>query len=385
MTAFISYSGSRTDRAELVKALRECGVTPWRDVESLTVGARTTDEIELELSRCSSAIVWINDDIFDSEYVANVELPAISRAARTRGMRIVPVFDGMSPEMAAERFGLIGIEIGDSNGHLVDAGERIERTSAAIAARCAQSEVRASRDAQRSAVVRAVTYDDTASHLEDAVLNLDWRHCFDRGRLVPQEAKRLESVLSMVAAEVKSHYGASEIVLAAKVHLPVAVALGRAFAEPTGCTLRMERLGETCFVHRDVPVASALEETLHPLGPVSARIGAVEVAVSRETEEGVNTYAADGHRYRRRVKLTAPDGPGRFAMDLKDCNGWARQIGEVLTSIAARREIDAIDLFLACPIELAVAIGWWTNAAGSIALLDRSGPSGMYRPMWHLG
>lgn len=57
MTTFISYSGDRALRVELVYALSDHGVTPWRDVENLDAGDRTTDTIEAELADCSGVIL----------------------------------------------------------------------------------------------------------------------------------------------------------------------------------------------------------------------------------------------------------------------------------------------------------------------------------------
>jgi hypothetical protein len=99
----------------------------------------------------------------------------------------------------------------------------------------------------------------------------------------------------------------------------------------------------------------------------------------------VSAYVASGHRYRERVTLTPPSGPGRFALDgPASCNAWAHQIGNCLTELGARPEIDRLDLFLACPVELAVAIGWWANAVGPTEILNWAGKTGPYVPMWHL-
>lgn len=66
------------------------------------------------------------------------------------------------------------------------------------------------------------------------------------------------------------------------------------------------------------------------------------------------------------------------------CNAWARQISEVVARLAARPDIDRVDLFLACPVELAVAIGWWANATGPVQLPNWTGKTGPYTPMWRL-
>lgn len=385
MTTFISYSGDRQQRVELVHALRDHGVTPWRDVENLDAGDPTTDTIEAELSECSSVILWVNETVLASAYVADVELPAIARAARDRAIRITPVFDGLTPSEAAERISRFGIEIGDNNGHVVDASLANADTAAAIALAHATGEVRAAHRSGRPPIVRLVTYDDTAAHRDDAVLNLDWQHHFTSPTLDRSSEDRLRDALAKMTAAIKAIYGATEITLAVKAHLPIAVALGHAFAEPTGCTIRMARDDVTYTVRRAGTDATPLREAPYSKGPIDVRAAGVEVAVTRDTEGGVNGYIGAGNRYRERILLVPPDGPGRFALDGPEtCNAWARQISEAVARVAARPDIDRVDLFLACPVELAVAIGWWANATGPVQLLNWTGKTGPYTPMWRL-
>lgn len=385
MTTFISYSGDRQQRVELVHALRNHGVTPWRDVENLDAGDPTTDTIEAELSECSSVILWVNETVLSSAYVADVELPAIARAARDRAIRITPVFDGLTPSEAAERISRFGIEIGDNNGHVVDASLADADTAAAIALAHAAGEVRAAHRSGRPPIVRLVTYDDTAAHRDDAVLNLDWRHHFTGPTVDRSSEDPLREALAKMTAAMKAIYGATEITLAVKAHLPIAAAVGHAFAEPTGCTIRMTRDDVTYTVRRAGADATPLREAPYRKGPIDARAAAVEVAVTRDTEAGVSGYIGGGSRYRERILLVPRDGAGRFAVDGSEtCNGWARQISEVVARLAARPDIDRVDLFLACPVELAVAIGWWANATGPVQLLNWTGKTGPYAPMWRL-
>lgn len=143
-SVFISYSGSRVDRALLFNALRDHGMNPWRDVDSLHVGDATTDTIEAELARCSTALLWINRAILDSDYVAMVELPAIVKAYR-RGLRIVPVFDGLTPSEAADLISAHGVEIGDTTGtsstRLLTRKRRLPRSQLGLFARTPHTRV----------------------------------------------------------------------------------------------------------------------------------------------------------------------------------------------------------------------------------------------------
>lgn len=381
---FISYSGNRIKRAELFYALREHGLRPWRDVESLDLGENTTDEIEDALNESAVAILWINDDVLMSDYVARVELPAISRAWSRNGLRIVPVFDGMTPEEAATRMRDLGIEIQDSNGHVVDTEQSDEATAREIAARCARAQINRARASGTPPSIRFVTYDDTADLRDEAVVNLDWRHHTADDALTAVAEQRLRSALRSTSRAVKEAYGTSEITLAVKAHLPLAAALGHAFAEPTGCTLRMPRGEQSWDATRrsaEVPPLTSLRSLR---GPVNADAAALEISVSRNVEVGVDAFA-QGHPCLHRAKLLPATGPSREAIDSpQTANAWARQIGDTITDLCDTRHVEHVDVFLATPVELAVMIGWWTNAAGNINLMNWTGKTGPYARMWTL-
>lgn len=91
---------------------------------------------------------------------------------------------------------------------------------------------------------------DTTGLRDEAVLNLDWRHDFTQDTLEPHAEQRLRSALASASAALKAVYGACEITLAVKAHFPVAVTIGNAFSEPTGCTLLMPRDGLEWIVAR---------------------------------------------------------------------------------------------------------------------------------------
>jgi SMODS-associated and fused to various effectors sensor domain/TIR domain len=382
---FVSYSGNRIERTELFYALRNYGLRPWRDVESLAAGGKTTEVIEEELASCSGTVLWINDALFASDYVALVELPAIAKRALAPDHRLVPIFDRMSPSEGIERLSRFGIEVGESQGHAVNQSHRPEVTAASIAAAYMRAHVQGAYQAGSDPIIRLVSYDDTADKHDVALLNLDWRHHLEDGSLSDLSSQTLRSALRDACAAVKESYGACEIELAVKAHLPLATALGYAFAEPTGCTLRMVRDAIEWRTSRESREIDPLNVD-HPMkGPVSTRRASVEVAVSRTIDAGVKRYIGEGNRYRHRVVLTPPVGIARDAVvDPDSSNSWARQVGDELVGLADRDDVESIDLFLACPVELAISIGWWTNAGGPINLMNWRGKHGTYEPMWSL-
>jgi hypothetical protein len=382
---FISYSGKRTERAELFNALRNYGLRPWRDVESLEEGSRTTEEIEEELETCAGAILWIDERFLASDYVALVELPAISRRALDGAFRLVPIFDRMEPSDGAERLSRLGIEIGDHHGHVLDSGQAPETAATAIAHAYVRRHLKDAKQGGHSPIVRLVSYDDTAAKRDTAVLNFDWRHHFREETLDARGANSLRMALRDACAALKESFGSCEIELAVKAHLPLGVALGNALSEPTGCTLRMTRDSSVVVVSRDAPTMTQLRTTFPSLGPIEARRASVEVSVSRDVDAGVKAYIGTGNRYRHRVVLDPSDGIGRDAMtDVRFAASWGRQIAGEITRLADRGDVDSTDLFLACPIELAVSIGWWANAGGRINLMNWRGKNGPYELMWTL-
>ena len=54
------------------------------------------------------------------------------------------------------------------------------------------------------------------------------------------------------------------------------------------------------------------------------------------------------------------------------------------TFVYYTRHVEHVDIFLATPVEVAVMIGWWTNAAGNINLMNWTGKTGPYARMWTL-
>jgi hypothetical protein len=297
----------------------------------------------------------------------------------------VPVLDDLTPEEAAGEISRrSGIEIGDINGHRLDQTMPPEDAASEIAGEVTRAHVRDAHRRGDPPTVRLVTYDDTAGLKDEAVLNLDWRHRMANGQLESSDEARLRTALLTTTGAIKDAYGACEVTLAVKAHLPIATALGHAFAQPTGCTLRLHRGENTPWISASAS-GTRLQRDEHPKGPVQSRAAAVEVSISRDSGAGVVAFVRAGNRYRHRFTLTPPDGPGRESVDgPMTANTWARQTAELVVSLADRSDVDRIDLFLAVPVEIAILIGWWANAAGKIDLMNWADKVGPYSRMWSL-
>jgi hypothetical protein len=381
---FVSYSGDRDDRVHLVRALKEHGIRPWRDVEDLPLGEDTTEEIGRVLGTCSGVILWINERALESDFIRNVEAPRIVEARTDRGIRIVSVSDGFPIGAALEKFeSATGYALGGQNGHEIDRRLRPEVEARALAARYVAAHVGDCSNNEHPAVIRVVTRDDTAAHRDDAVLNFDWRHLLADGWPTDHAIADAFDAQRHAVTRFLAAYGSGDVTLAVKANLPVAVALGHALRRTTGAVPSMEGAG---FDWRPVDHSDGtpLEQKQLPAGSAAAVQSCLEVHVSNDVSDAVtDTIQQIGTRYRRRDILVPEHGPGQTALsDNAQANAWARQVRDTIRELSSERGVSDVDLFYSGPVELGVLIGWWLNAAGRVHVHEYRHETQTYRPMW---
>lgn len=384
-SVFISYSGDRADRKHLATALRERGVNPWRDVESIPLGESTALEIREALRSASGAIVWINHYAVTSDYIRNIEAPEIRQQWSARGILVAPVVDGfpgIGDGLAAFR-NWTGFSIADGNGHRIDPQLRPEFEAARIANDYADAHLRRCHRTGSPPIVRAVTRDDTAAHRDNATLNFDWRHRLSSGFGAADDLRDLFDSMRRSLSSLLAQYGSTEVEVCAKVNLPIALAIGHCLRRTTGAIPIMHAYGQDW-----VPDVNAdgelLTESSHPAGDARATTSALEVSISNDVSTAVlETLRRNDRTYRRHMTLAPADGPGQTALTSNSAaNTWARQIRDRLRALASEPGVDSVDLFFSGPVELAVLIGWWLNAAGTILAHEYDRSTGTYVRMW---
>lgn len=384
---FISYSRERPQRAVLRRTLMDTGLNVWRDVESLDAGVPTTDGIEDQITPSTGAILWVNEAFLNSDYIRVIELPAFEVVRRRRSITIVPVFDGIHPTRDADHIDRVASWLREYNGVILDPDSE-ESPEGRVARRTVKTHTKAAAQTGNEPIVRMVSYDDTASRRDQAVLNLNWSEHMTGDSLDETTTENLRLALATATSALKSAYGATEIPILVKAHLGFAVALGHAFSQPTGCrpvVLTEDSIRWTTDADTQKQTLLLRDEKLTP-GPASSRTAALEVSVSRDTSPGVDAYAnLIQQPYRVRRRLTPPHGPGRTSLPGPEmAAAWARQIGNALIELNDQPHIDLTDLFLATPIQLAVLIGYWLNSAGPIRIMNWRGKTGPYEPLWTL-
>lgn len=387
---FLSYTHhDASSVAALAGSLRERGVRPWRDRDSLPTGTMTRPEIHRVLNdECNGAMLWLSPHALRSDYVMHAELPTIVELAEAGDFMFTPIFDGITPTEATRRVReLTGKEIGGYNGivaanyldtrSLVDAAARRYLTRLLDRARVSGGRP----------LIRAVTRNDTAGSRREAHVNLDWREAYRLGVPDPATQNRLKHALGDTASALLATYGPGAVNLDAKTHLSVAVALGYALREPSGAVPRV-LAGDARWAPRHSPIENheCLIETRGSDGPVGSRLVAVEVAVTRDISQGIDLANANGAvPYAQRRRFTPAGGPARDAVtDERQANGWAEQIVTGLSALKLEYRADAVHLFLACPLPLAVLIGWRLNATGPITIFEWFDGAGPYVPGWNI-
>lgn len=382
---FISYSQQRDERVELVKALAEHGITPWRDVENLPAGQPTRQMVEQAIEHSSGAILWLSKDALRSDYVCDVEVALLHRALEQRGILLMPVFDGYTP--SAARSALVertGLDLGEQHGHVVDADVTPAVEARRIAAAYVGSHVRALPTDDRPRI-RAVTRADTASNRGGADLNFDWRHHFLDGA-VPDEGARtaIGSAMHTAVTALIDTRGAGEIELQIAAHLPLAVAIGHSLRRPTGCIPVMP--GDSGDYRPDLPAddVAPLERRRRPGGDVASRSAYLEVSISRNVTAKVDeAVQRSGRGPFHRTALEPVGGPSQLAMaSPEQAASWAMQIGDEIATLNDNSGVDGVDLYYAGPIQIAVMIGWWLNATGPVIVHHLAGNKLQYEALW---
>lgn len=385
---FLSYTHPDADKVTaLAERLRERGVRPWRDRDDLGAGTMTRTQIHTVLTDdCDGAVLWLSPYALESDYVMQVELPMIIELAETGGCLFTPIFDGLSPTDAADRVReRTGREIGGYNGLVAANYPDLDALVEDAASRHVTSVIHAARAYGDRPLLRAVTRDDTADAPRAAHIDLDWRHAYLAGVPDADRRHRLKHSLSDTVSAVLASYGPGAVQVNAKTHLSVAVALGHALREPTGAVPHVQ-IGDQRWAAQAhlVDEADRLIETLGSDGPVGARTVAVEVSVTRDVTRGVDLASANGAGpYLQRRRFTPPGGPARDAVtDEWLANAWAGQIVTGIDALSREYRAEEVHLFLACPLPLAVLIGWRLNACGPITIFEWADGTGPYVAGW---
>lgn len=387
---FISYSTDSERVGHLATTLRQCGLRPWRDAESLGLGAATREAIRSELIECRAAMIWLTEATLASDYVTKIEIPEIFQQHKDRGLRIIPLFVDWAPgEDAAAAFrSACGLEIGNHNGHIIRPEAPLVTQLVDVARRYARELLHDIATPAWRPSLRIATRSNAAPGIDQTDVDLDWTTEYPADGALPEESKvvMLHEALGVVTHEVLRAAMPGPVGLFLKCHLHLGVAIGHALRRPTGM-IPVVRVAD-----EEWPCVEASPEGHSPLrrhstaGPIASDRASIEVSISRDVSPGVEqTIAATGTQYQCRVSLQPAGGPGQLALTgPEQNNAWAAQVADEIRELAASPGIVTIDLYLAVPLQFAVALGWRLNAAGNLRIFQWQDPAGPYVEAWSI-
>lgn len=392
---FISYR--RLDGADDVTALahvlRLGGVRIWRDLDNLTRGHPTEDEIRRAIrEECGGVVCYITPRFLDSPFIWKVEIPeALERAGvLEERFPVLPVFVGLRPDhLASHRpYGEVLAALG---GELLP-GEATGDIQHPAFIRTARAVLRSSLDRVAGRLKAAGRPLRIAFATRQAVppdpsedLFLDWRVDFPQERPASVETwdRELLTALKDVKASLVDIVGPRPVALRGNAHLSAALAMGHTFSIPTGFTFEVEQRRQTgeVTIWSSVGRSDSADLKAHQLpGNLDADHALVLLSISRDVLRDAGNWLAgpDAPAFRRRLHVRPQYGEASrdFVRNGEHARGIASYVADRI--IELRREVGQIHLLIAAPWTVALFLGQHLNACGPIHLYEHDKVTGSY-------
>lgn len=393
--SFISYRRTRADEAALLlSAQHDHGIPTWQDQKDLAE-TPTADELRriLEDKSTASALLWITEDVKESDMIRKIEVPGIlKRTARNDGFFLMPVCaGGIDYKAAAEAIDqqLSADNLQDWNLPKI-AGNPI---SAAEAASVATRILRRRLDVidkylEPSLPLRLTIHTRAKPAFQSGIaLMLDWSKRFN-GR--ETDAGTWHGVLLPALREVATHIrtlgGGRPVVASGLTAIPAATALGVAFLALTAQKIawsqytsgRPEQLWsleaareDAGFVYKTTERDIAAQD-LAVLVSVTEDVEPAFAQTPKETLPSFRAITRVSHKEHLRFDVKAPGQATDIANVVLEAIRNARQ---------NHRPLGTVHLFMAVPVGLAMLIGQLLNTFGRVQTYEHISTDavGIYR------
>ncbi len=394
---FLSYRRScEADADLLIAAQRDHGIPTWHDVDDLP-GGPTEDEIRrvLDDARTAGAILWLTEDVKDSDMIRRTEGRLIlERARRGDGFFVVPVAArGLSYAKAGELLGPPYTSEDLSRWNLVSfpAGPIGPREAVQVAERVLRGRLQAIHGRlSPGEPLRLALYSRERPPFRpgEIALNLDWSGRFAGREARPQAwEEHLLPALRRVALAISAHAHGREVEAEGLAALPATVALGCAFLATRGSLLTWKQvMAADQSIQRwnlRAPREASGFQGQTRAESVSAADLAVLVSVSGDVEAAFQRSLPDLPPFRAVCRVAKPGKPPHPVASPGQAADIARTVIESIKD--TRREypeIDRIHLLMAVPAGIAMMTGQLLNTLGAVQTYELVGPTatGRYRP-----
>ena len=378
---FLSYSRDNLqDITMIARVLKTYGIRTWQDLENLGTGlseVRIRSAIQKETS---GLLFYSTPESVSSEFVKQVELREAEIAHRNNpNFFIVPIFGLSISETDAALRGTLTVPISNFNGAKVD---RTAHPRAIGDAAHRAAELVLQRMIVKERYPLQIGFTSKQTPPAGVSLDIDFTPFFENGLPYEQEwntdfPRALHSVKSALLAR-----SLTRIRLRTFAHLSLGLLFGFVFCERTGFCLEIEQTtrGKDTAVWTTTEEASphGLSMSEYPAQLDSQNL-CVKINLVARDDASVAAYAdKSGLAYRVLLDVTPPDYP--HFISSSHAIGVARDLADRIKEIHGRYGTNAVHLFAAMPLGLAILVGYNLNACGSIQCYEFDNASREYHP-----
>jgi hypothetical protein len=403
---FLSYSHHDKDNVTLLaQQLKLHGMRLWRDVEDLTLGTQTAEQIRQTLAtECQGCLIYLTPNSLKSDFVMKIELKeAMERLGADKNFALIPLFHGVTiDEARAAVPTYAGRDIANLHGILIPAeatAEQIRNKFTEAAQRLLPKPLEKSRRDFAAEPNRKLILDLHTRHYmyrePQPDLDLDWRPFIQNDDTIDSTvcAQMLWPALQTIEKSVAKALGPRQLLIRASAHLSCGVALGFAFGATTRYQLEIEQPipGQDTQLWSTInpqPAKSPLQTDSNEVDVSSDEV-TLELSVSQPVTAVVNKWVdqrkKDGGRVRARVAIKPPvDLISHKVSNSAEANAIAQQVADELVKLQNNFQPRVVHLFMAVPLALAVLIGYRMNARGVIQLYELRKSDQNYVPSFRL-
>jgi hypothetical protein len=382
---FLSYAREDEDLADhLDTQLRLRGIPVWRDRRAMLWGAYNEDVVlDAIEQRCSGFVLLLTDAVMTSDFILNIELPAMARRRSTGPdffAGAVFARDAGITESARLLYEACGVELASPLGTRLSQEDLIADLPTA-AGGVLRSYLRGSLASGDTPHARLETRGPIPED-DDAVLHLAWSpplaaNLHDVGVEVWDE--ELLPALTDVRAALEATGAARTLAVRGRPHLSAALAVGHEFRAPTGWTLSLHQDGLSVQTDRAQP--DARDWTLVPQPSSSGGDHRLVLCLhaTKDVSRAMRDHCRSLPPARLELHVRPPSQSGHLTVQADGLNELCATIDAQISEARARYGVTETHLYLACPWVMAAALGWHLSALGRLVSHEADVERASYR------
>ncbi len=369
---FLSYSWTDEALADRLEAqLRLRGVPVWRDRRGMRWGAYSEQVVLDAIEQlCSGFVLLLTDAVMESDFILNIELPAMNRRRSADAgffAGVVLARDLDIPEAAVQLREACGVELSSALGSRLndggsDAGLR-EAAGSVLRSYLRSVWQDGTTPDARLETRSAVPEDDPA------LLHLSWSpplgaDVHEVGEHVWDE--QLLPALADLRDALEATGTARTLVLSGRPHLSAALAFGYEFRAPTGWTLSLAQDGLSVQTTRVSPDPGDWTLVRHPIPSAEDHRLVLCLHATKDVARAMQEHCRSLPPARLEVHVRPPGQPGHASVQADELNALCAAIETHIADARTRHGVEETHLYIACPWAMAATLGWHLSSVGRI-------------------